>query len=61
MAKTLQYLQQMLNNLANSSVRVKRMNLDRTMVMFNELPEPVALDGAGLEIVHKCVDLGLIL
>lgn len=61
MAKTLQYLQQMLNNLANSSVRVKRMNLDRTMVMFNELLESVALYEASLEIVHKCVDLGLIL
>jgi hypothetical protein len=45
MAETLQDLQLMLNDLANSSVRIALwMNLDETKVMFNEhfLPEPIA-------------------
>jgi hypothetical protein len=43
MAETLQDLQLILNDLADSSARIGlRMNLDKTKVMFNEhvLPEP---------------------
>ena len=61
MAETLQELQQMLNDLADSSVRIGlRMNFDKTKVMFNEhvLPEPVAVHGAVLEVVQKYVYLG---
>lgn len=61
MAETLQDLQQMLNDLADSSVRIGlRMNFDKTKVMFNEhvLPEPVAVHGAVLEVVQKYVYLG---
>jgi hypothetical protein len=46
MAETLQDLQPMLNDLANSSVRIGlRYYLNKSMVMFNEqvLPEPVAI------------------
>lgn len=61
MAETLQDLQQMLNDLAESSLRIGlRMNLDKTKVMFNEhvLPEPIAIHGAVLEVVRKYVYLG---
>ncbi|RVE54059.1 hypothetical protein evm_001182 [Chilo suppressalis] len=61
MAETLQDLQQMLNDLADSSIRIGlRMNLDKTKVMFNEhvLPEPIAIHGAVLEVVQKYVYLG---
>jgi hypothetical protein len=61
MAETLQDLQLMLNDLADTSARIGlRMNLDKTKVMFNEhvLLEPIAICGAGLEVVQKCVYLG---
>ncbi|RVE40575.1 hypothetical protein evm_014776 [Chilo suppressalis] len=61
MAETLQDLQKMLNDLADSSIRIGlRMNLDKTKVMFNEhvLPEPIAIHGAVLEVVQKYVYLG---
>ena len=61
MAETLQDLPQMLNDLAESSLRIGlRMNLDKTKVMFNEhvLPEPIAIHGAVLEVVRKYVYLG---
>jgi hypothetical protein len=61
MAETLQDLQLMLNDLADSSARiVLRMNLDKTKVMFNEhvLPEPIAICGAVLEVVQKYVYFG---
>ncbi|CAB3248796.1 unnamed protein product [Arctia plantaginis] len=61
MAETLQDLQQMLNDLADTSVRIGlRMNLDKTKVMFNEhvLPEPIAVHGAVLEVVQNYVYLG---
>ncbi|XP_046976516.1 uncharacterized protein LOC124542632 [Vanessa cardui] len=55
-AETLQDLQQMLNDLADSSMRIGlRMNLDKTKVMFNEHvpPEPIAIHGTVLEVVQK--------
>jgi hypothetical protein len=61
MAETLQGLQLMVNNLADSSVRIGlRMNLDKTKVMFDEhvLPEPIAICGAVLEVIQKYVYLG---
>jgi hypothetical protein len=51
MAETLRDLQLMLNDLADSSVRIGlRMNLDKTKVMFNEhvLQEPITIRGAVL-------------
>jgi hypothetical protein len=51
----------MLNDLADSSVSFGlRKNLDKTKVMFNEhiLPEPIAIDGAVLEVIQKYVYLG---
>jgi hypothetical protein len=61
MAETLQDLQLMLHDLANSSVRIGlRMVLDKTKVMFNEhvLPEPITICGAVLKVVQKYVYLG---
>jgi hypothetical protein len=61
MAETLQDLQLMLNDLADSSARIGlRMNLDKTKVMFNEhvLPDLIAICGAVLEVVQKYVYLG---
>jgi hypothetical protein len=61
MAETLQDLQLMLNDLADSSARIGlRMNLDKTKVMFNEhvLPEPIAICRGVLEVVQKYVYLG---
>lgn len=58
MAKTLQDLQQMLNYLADSSLHISlRMNLNKTIVMFNQqgLPEPVTVQGADFEVVQKYV------
>jgi hypothetical protein len=60
-AETLQDLQLMLDDLADSSSRIGlRMNLDKTKVMFNEhvLPESIAICGAVREVVQKYVYLG---
>jgi hypothetical protein len=61
MAETLQDLQLMLNDLADSSVGIGlRLNLDKTKVMLNKhvLPEPLAIGGAVLEVVQKYMYLG---
>jgi hypothetical protein len=61
MAETLQDLQLMLNELADSFVRIGlRENLDKTKVMFNKnvLPEPIAIPGVVLDVVQKYVYLG---
>jgi hypothetical protein len=49
----------MLNNLAESSVRIGlRMNLDKSKLNEYVLPEPIAICGAVLEVVQKYVYLG---
>jgi hypothetical protein len=61
MVKTLQHLLLMLNDQADSSVRIGlRENLDKTKVRFNEhvLREPIAIRGVVLKFVHKYVYLG---
>jgi hypothetical protein len=61
MAGTMQDLQLMLNDLADSSVSIGlRINLDKTKVMFNEhgLREPIAIHRAFLEVVQKYVYFG---